>query len=160
MACNGETIWYKGKMIYPEESTAPHPSEDMPENVKEIYIEARGIHNKSPRATAALLRVAIEELVKLSGVKGDLNKAIGKLVKRGMPPEIQRALDVVRVIGNDAVHPTNRMDLKDDKDTVTTLFNLVNLINNFVITQSRQIDELYSHLPKEKKKGIEKRDRG
>jgi len=145
-------------LIFPEECTAPFPPEDMPEKVKEIYIEAREIQNKSPRATAALLRVAIEELVKLSGVKGNLNKAIGKLVKRGMPPDIQKALDVVRVIGNDAVHPANRMDLKDDKETVTLLFNLVNLINNFVISQRRQIDELYSHIPKEKKKGIEKRD--
>jgi len=49
-------------MIHPRKLTAPIPHSDMPDDVKEIYEEARNISDISPRAAAALLRVALEKL--------------------------------------------------------------------------------------------------
>lgn len=49
-------------MIFPSGSNIPMPHTDMPESVKEIYNEAREIASNSPRAAAALLRLALEKL--------------------------------------------------------------------------------------------------
>jgi hypothetical protein len=38
---------------------------------------------------------------------------------------VQQSLDIVRVIGNDAVHP-GQIDLTDDIETATKLFVLIN----------------------------------
>lgn len=57
---------------------------------------------------------------------GNLNAGIGNLVGEGLSPKVQKALDVVRVIGNSAVHP-GQIDVTDDLDTVNQLFRLVNL---------------------------------
>jgi hypothetical protein len=70
---------------------------------------------------------------------------------------VQKALDTVRVIGNEAVHP-GEMDLKDDGAIVGQLFVLLNAIANDMITQPRLRDELYSKLPANKLAGIAARD--
>jgi hypothetical protein len=70
---------------------------------------------------------------------------------------VQKALDAVRVIGNDAVHP-GQIDT-DDPDTVGKLFSLTNLIVEYMITLPKQVDDIYSGLPEEKLKGIEDRDK-
>jgi len=49
-------------MIRPNVSNAPLPHEDMPDDVKEIYEEARQVSVFSQRAAAALLRVSLEKL--------------------------------------------------------------------------------------------------
>jgi hypothetical protein len=75
-----------------------------------------------------------------------------------LPLKIQRSLDIVRVIGNESVHP-GMLDLKDDKKTAAILFSLLNLIVFDRLIQPKQIDELYSKLPPEKLRGIEERDK-
>ena len=89
----------------------------------------------------------------------DLNDCIGALVNRGLNPEIQQALDYVRIVGNNAVHP-GQMDLEDDQQTVTTLFALVNLIGDAMITWKSRIAELYATLPDSTKDAVAKRDSG
>jgi len=66
---------------------------------------------------------------------------------------------VVRVIGNNAVHPGN-IDLKDDKETAIALFSLVNMIVDMMITQPKTVDNLYNSLPEPQKEQIQKRDDG
>ena len=39
--CSNYSVWRKHQMILPQESTAPMPSDDMPDDVKEDYLEAR-----------------------------------------------------------------------------------------------------------------------
>ena len=92
------------------------------------------------------------------GEKGkDLNTDIGNLVKKGLPVQIQQALDIVRVIGNNAVHP-GQIDLKDNQDTATILFQLVNRIVDDRITQPRLTQALFDNLPQSAKGQIQKRD--
>ena len=51
------------------------------------------------------------------------------------------------------------MDLKDDRDTALSLFKLINVIVNEMITQDKEIESLYEGLPEGAKKAIEKRDK-
>jgi hypothetical protein len=87
----------------------------------------------------------------------DLNKDIGSLVKKGLPDQIQKALDVVRVIGNESVHP-GQIDLNDNPATTSKLFELVNIIADKMITEPKEIDKLFDGLPEGKREAIQKRD--
>jgi hypothetical protein len=157
--CKKYSVWQNEKIIYPVFSIAPMPSDDMPEDTKADYLEARLIVNYSPRAACALLRLGLQKLMINLGEKGrDLNTDIKELVAKGLPPRIQKALDSVRVIGNEAVHP-GELDLKDDAETATAIFSLLNMIVDVMITQPKEVDNLYEKLPNGKKEQIVKRDK-
>lgn len=156
--CEGYALWLNQKMIYPEASNAPLPSEDLPAHVKEDFTEARNVVNASPRSAAALLRLALQKLMIELGEEGkNLDDDIGNLVKKGLPEKIQKALDVVRVIGNNAVHP-GQIDLRDDAETAIVLFELLNMIVESQIAQPKRVDEIFGRLPEGAKKHIKKRD--
>lgn len=156
--CRKYTLWKDGNMIFPSSGSAPLPNPDLPEDIKKDYEEARTILTASPRGSAALLRLSIQKLCKHLGEKGkNINEDIGNLVAKGLHPKIQKSLDIVRVIGNDSVHP-GKIDLRDDTNTASKLFLLVNLITEVMITQPKEVDDLFDSLPEDKKKGIEQRD--
>ena len=155
--CGNNTLWVKKIMLYPDTGNAPFPNSEMPESVKKLYIEAASIHTKSPRGAAALLRLAIQILCFELGEPGkNINIDIASLVKKGLPTIVQRSLDIVRVTGNDAVHP-GQIDT-DDSETVSQLFELVNVIIEYMIALPNKVSGLYSKLPKDKIDGINKRD--
>ena len=157
--CNESTIWYDEKIIFPQSLSAEPPNSDLPEEIIDDYNEARAILNLSPRGAAALLRLSIQKLCKHLGQPGNnINSDIQALVALGLPNKVQEALDCVRVIGNEAVHP-GTIDLKDDRDTANQLFKLVNFIVQKMITEPREIDEMYNSLPEDKLKGIKSRDK-
>jgi len=156
--CWESAIWYQSKLVFPSTLIAPLPSTDMPPDVAADFNEAREVLTQSPRSSAALLRLAIQKLCKELGQPGkNLNEDIGALVKAGLPPRIQQALDTVRVIGNNAVHP-GELDLRDDKGTALALFGIVNMIIEVMITHPREMEEIYNKLPVGALKGIAQRD--
>jgi hypothetical protein len=156
--CRDYSFWDDEKLIYPYLSTAPLSSIDLPDEIKEDFDEARVILNQSPRGAAALLRLSIQKLCGFLGESGkDINRDIGSLVKKGLPIRIQQSLDIVRVIGNDAVHP-GQIDLKDNIETATKLFHLINVIVDVMITQPKEIDNIFNSLPENKLEGIKNRD--
>jgi hypothetical protein len=131
-------------MVHPLTVTAPAPNPDIPEDIRADYEEARLIANWSPRGAAALLRLVIQKLCKHLGESGtNINQDIAALVQKGLPLKIQQALDIVRVVGNNAVHP-GQIELKDDPETVGRLFGLINLIADVMISQPKQVDAIYS----------------
>ena len=136
------------------------PNQDMPADVKSDFEEARSILMFSPRGAAALLRLSIQKLCKNLGESGDnINNDIANLVQKGLPEKLQKALDSVRVIGNNAVHP-GIIDLKDDIELAHKLFGFVNIICDVMITQPKLIDEVYDlRIPDNMKKAISKRDK-
>jgi hypothetical protein len=163
--CKRHSVWldgtggYPAKMLFPESLTAPLPNEDLPEECMKDYMEARGIANNSPRGAAALLRLCIQKLaIHLGGDGKNINDDIGALVKNGLPQRIQQALDVVRVVGNNAVHP-GEMVVDDQPKTVHALFGLINLIVDNQITQPKQVGELFSGLPEGARAAVERRDK-
>jgi len=157
--CSGFSVWKNKKLIFPNTGTSPLPNEDMPEDVKADYEEARTILNLSPRGAAALLRLAIQKLcIHLGGKGKDINSDIGQLVKNGLPEKLQKALDSVRVIGNNAVHP-GQIDLKDDIVTANQLFVFINIICDNQISQHKLISQFYDKvIPEGAKNAIDKRD--
>ncbi len=155
--CNETSIWIKNKMYFPDTGNSPFPNPEMPETVKNLYLEAASISNKSPRGAAALLRLAIQVLCKELGESGkNINTDIGKLVEKGLPEIVQQSLDVVRVTGNDAVHP-GQIDT-DNPETVGQLFDLINVIIEYMIALPKKVSGIYSTLPSGKIDGIKKRD--
>lgn len=157
--CNTESIWVGTKLIHPAATQAPPANSDLPEDIKGDYDEASSIVGSSPRGAAALLRLCIQKLCKqLGGTGKNINDDIAQLVTQGLNPKIQKSLDVVRVIGNEAVHP-GTIDLNDRPETAVALFNLVNVIAEAMITQPKMIDALYEALPEDKREHIAKRDK-
>lgn len=158
-SCNNHTIWLGDKMMYPTSGTAPLPNPDMPHDVKQDYEEARSIVTLSPRGAAALLRLSIQKLCKHLGASGEnINSDIATLVANGLPVKLQQALDSVRVVGNNAVHP-GQIDLTDDVDTANKLFVFINIICDNQISQPKQINEFYTEkIPDNLKDAIDKRD--
>ncbi len=49
-------------------------------------------------------------------------------------------------------------NINNDREIANKLFELVNIIANIMITQPREIENLYSTLPEEKLEGIKNRD--
>jgi hypothetical protein len=157
--CKELAIWIRDRLVYPADGEAPPANDDMPADIRRDYDEASSILNLSPRGAAALLRLAIQKLCKELGQPGEnLNRDIGELVKGGLDPRVQKALDTVRVIGNESVHP-GQIDLSDDRATAEALFKLVNLIVEKTISEPKHVEELYASLPPSKVKQIENRDR-
>jgi hypothetical protein len=158
-SCGGIAIWRGDKLIYPLNHVSIQPNEGMPSDIRADFLEANEILDKSPRGAAALLRLCIQKLLIHLGEKGkNINDEIGNLVQKGLDRRIQQALDVVRVVGNGAVHP-GQIDLRDDKPTATKLFGLVNVIVESQITQVRHIEEMFENIvPTTVKAQIEKRD--
>ena len=155
--CGEYSLWLNDSMLYPDCGIAPQPNTDLPEDVKSIYLEAAGISRKSPRGAAALLRLGIQVLCKELGEKGEnINADIKSLVKKGLPQRVQQALDVVRVTGNDAVHP-GQIDV-DDPKVVGTLFDLVNVIAEYMLSMPKRVSEAFSSLPAGALKQIQERD--
>lgn len=157
--CGQYSIWHNGQMLYPENSGIEPPNPDLDEEIQKDYMEAGSIVNKSPRGAAALLRLCVQKLCRQLGETGkDLNEDIASLVRKGLNARIQQALDIVRVIGNEAVHP-GQIDLHDDLETANQLFRLVNFIAYSMLTQPKEIEKLYAGLPDSKKAAIEQRDK-
>lgn len=158
-ACDNVQFWLGETIIYPVSSSIDEPNEDMPQEVKDLYNEARSVFELSPKAGSALLRLGLQKLCKHLGGKGEnINDDIGWLVKQGLPKNIQEALDSIRVIGNNGVHP-GEINLDENKDLAAALFPLMNLIVEKMISDPKKIDEIYKMLPEGAVKAIEKRDK-
>ena len=157
--CGKKILWIDDTYIYPD-IVSEEANPDMPNSVKQLYNEAALISNKSPRAACALLRLAVDTLChELGETDRDIYKNIGALVKKGLPQTVQQALDVVRVVGNKAVHPGQIAFDVDDNATATMLMHLLNMIVTRMLSEPNEINLLYQSLPESTKKSIEDRDK-
>ncbi|MGH6947325.1 MAG: DUF4145 domain-containing protein [Kiloniellales bacterium] len=142
-SCNDVAIWIYSRLVWPQLGAAPLANPDLPGDVRNDYEEASTILDLSPRGAAALLRLGIQKLCKQLGEKGkNIDEDIASLVKKGLDVRVQQALDVVRVIGNNAIHP-GEINLKDDCATAEKLFGLVNLIAEIMISQPKHVEEMF-----------------
>jgi hypothetical protein len=159
-SCHDITIWKHNVILYPPTRYEVEANSDLPDDIRADFEEARSVLELSPRSAAALLRLCIQKLCKYLGEPGkNLNDDIGVLVKKkGLDPRVQKALDIVRVVGNNAVHP-GELDLSDDRETSAKLFELVNRIAFDMITHPKEVDALFAEkLPQGAKDQIAKRD--
>ncbi len=156
--CKDISIWIYDKLVYPRRGEAPPANPDLPDEIRRDYDEASSILDLSPRGAAALIRLCIQKLCKELGQSGDnINADIKALVAGGLDPRVQKALDAVRVIGNNAVHP-GQIDLRDDRVIAESLFRLLNLVAEKMISEPKHVDEVYAALPEDALKAIGIRD--
>jgi|GEM_PF-53865 len=165
-ACSMCAVWVGGDLLIPNFSHDITAPDDLQEKAREYFLEAVSIKSKSPRAAAAMLRLCIEELcVDLCIKKGlfdpnakkpTLDDMIGLLEQEGLNSRVINALDIVRVIGNDAIHG-GKINLNDDTNIVASLFKIIDMICTQMIVEPRQEQELYEILPASKKVGIAQR---
>jgi predicted RNA-binding Zn-ribbon protein involved in translation (DUF1610 family) len=148
-----------GIMIYPDTGGFPHPSPDMPDEVTLDYLEAAGIANKSPRGAAALLRLALQKLCKHLGESGEnINKDIRSLASKGvLSNSVIKVADTIRLTGNNAVHP-GEMSEEDIDEVSLKLFDLLNYIVRYAITEPKELEALYLKTPATKRKAAEEHD--
>lgn len=145
-------------MLVPGEAPVPPAHIEMPEECRPDYEEARSIVARSPRAAAALLRLALQKLMVVLGEKGkNINDDIAGLVGKGLPIQVQQALDFCRVVGNNAVHP-GEIEINDTPEIAHSLFDMMNFIIEDRISRPKQIHALYLQLPEGARKAIEARD--
>lgn len=168
--CNQASLWratfsetngrvVSTQMIYPDISISVIPEIDMPDDVKADFEEAKSVFHKSPKASAALLRLALQKLLMHLGEPGNnINDDIKSLVSQGkLNAAVQRAADTVRITGNNAVHPGVMND--EDIDYIAAkMFDLINFIVKKTITEPREIEEIYNSTPEGARNAITRRD--
>ena len=122
----------------------------MPEDVRRDYMEARAVAPKSPRAAAALLRLALARLMPHVGQPGELlTDDVRALVRqRGVDPRVEQALEALRAVGNGALLP-GQISLEEDEATVQALCGVLNLLVEELIEAPRRRDAVYAALPHE-----------
>jgi len=158
-SCSNYSLWVDKKMVFPRELPIEPPNNDLNEPIKSLYNEAAKIFLDSPKGSTALLRLALQILLKQIGKEGrNINNDIKELVESGLSSKIQKALDLLRVVGNNAVHP-GQIDLDDNSEVALKLFKILNMIADEMITKPKEIDTLYDNVvPEETKNHIAKRD--
>ena len=167
LACQDATLWHGTNIIWPaRELVGPAPAADLPTPVRELYEEGRRVAAVSRRAGAALLRAALEQLVKeLVPGPGTLNVKIGKL-QGDVSPRLGRALDVLRDAGNGVLHdgvPEGVAamviaEAAQESEVFDYLCGVVNRLAEEAITAPRVDDELYGKLPESVRKAAEQRN--
>lgn len=166
--CQGESVWMDGatlsstqrsNLIFPYDVSAQAAHECLPDACKPDFEEAREICGRSPRGAAALLRLCLQKLLGHIGGTGEhIDTDIKTLVARGLDAHVQQALDVIRVTGNNAVHPLE-MNLEDDHDSVLVLFEMINFIVEERISRPLKTQDRFANLPEKARLAIEKRDK-
>jgi len=156
--CSKIAVWTEANMIFPRKMTVALPNPDLQDDIKRDYLEASSVLGDSPRAAAALLRLALQKLCKQLGEKGEnINDDIKSLVAKGLNPLVQKSLDALRITGNNAVHP-GEINLTEDPARVVKLFELINFIASKMITEPKEIEGFYSQLPESALEAVRRRD--
>lgn len=136
-------------------------NEGMPKNVREVCEEASLVLGTSPRASCALLRLALQELIKYlkeniseySELKGgNLCDDICGVVNVGnfnqlQKDKLQKAMDSIRLIGNNAVHPSE-LNINDNLEIARTLFDMINFIVKEVVVKPKEFEKKLEEVQK------------
>ena len=152
--CKLPSYWLEGvdelepRRLWPLKLGGPPPHKGMPEDVRRDYMEARAIAQTSPRAAAALLRLALEKLTPHVGQRGELpTTSVRALVQRkGVDPRVELALEALRAVGDGAI-PPGQISVHDDEATVQALCGVLNLLVEELIEAPRRRDAIYASLP-------------
>ena len=159
-SCNNISVWIDQEIVYPRKISVNMPNEDLSEEIKSLYNEAATIYMDSPKGATALLRLALQMLLKQIGKEGkNINNDIQELVSEGLSPKIQQALDLLRVVGNNAVHP-GQINFDDNSGIALKLFHILNFIADELITKPKELDRLYNEIiPESTRAHINTRDK-
>ena len=79
-------------------------------------------------------------------------------MRKGYLKKCNKLLMLLGVVGNKAVHPGVIAFDVDDANTAKSLMRLINMIGQSMITDPKEIEDMYNQLPESAKESIEKRD--
>jgi hypothetical protein len=77
----------------------------------------------------------------------NITEDVARFVEDGLPAQLQQALEYLGVIGDCPVEP-EVIHTEDKRDETTALFEIFNLIVEYMITKKKQMKTLYNKLPK------------
>lgn len=165
LKCGKTAVWHQAAnqtwvLVWPRKNIfGPTPHPDMPEEVREVFEEARSIASNSPRAAAALLRLAAEQLVSAKTEQGiKLNVGIERLAQeQRISPTAQQFADSLRLLGNDTVHAVSEIQDHAPQETIETAFDFLNKLVDDLITGPKQAEGMLQKFPERKRAGIEQR---
>lgn len=156
-SCDEVSIWLQDRLVYPVSGPLGAASKDMPETVTELYDEASAVFSTSPKAAAALLRLALQHLMIELGEKGkNIHEDINSLIDKGLDESVSKIMHALRIIGNESVHP-GTISVDDDPEMAEGLFDILNQVVEEMITRPRKREELWNKLPQSKKAPVEKK---
>lgn len=113
----------------------------MPFEVRRVYFEAKCVFDASPRAAAALIRLAFRVYCNGGGVVRECSAHdVSHINKPGLPEDLRKMLFELRVIGENAAAPGQIMS--DDREMAIKLFES---LNHFVDFSNIDKDTRYSH---------------
>ena len=95
-------------LVRPKVANRPTPPKEVPEKFASDYREAALVVEDSPKASAALSRRCLQNLLREhAGIKkADLSKEINEVLASGrLPSYLADSIDAIRNIGNFAAHP-------------------------------------------------------
>lgn len=156
--CGYLSFWYLKKLAWPLNSLIEAPIDEIPEDIKILYNEARSFIELSPKGSCAIIRLALQKLCnRLAGQdeKKKIDGAIKKLVENGLPKLLQKAMDSIRIIGDETVHP-GQINIDDNREFAVAMFRMMNIIVKKIILEPKEIDDLYQLMPENKKEEIRK----
>ena len=96
------------QLVLPKAASRPMPPTEVPERIRNDYVEACVVLDDSSKASAALSRRLLQDILRTAAnvTHADLYKEIQEVIDRGnLPTHIAESLDAVRNIGNFAAHP-------------------------------------------------------
>lgn len=158
----GEKGKYEVIRLFPRDmgDQLPLPNEDMPENCAATYKEAAAVFSVSPRASAGLMRLCLQQFCQELEIQGKtLDEQIGQLVRAGVPTFVQQYMDVCRYVGNSSVHPSVEINVNEKSEVARGLFGAMNIIVENLVSIPKRASEAYAALPANMKTHIEKRDK-
>src|SRR3989344_752994 len=104
-SCAKNVIFWEHQMVYPLGSSRSQCPKEVPQDIAKDYSEACLVENLSPKATAALTRTCLQNMLRKQGITpGDLSDEIEEAMK-SLPSHLSEAIDAIRNIGNFASHP-------------------------------------------------------
>ena len=144
--CGEPIIWVNGKLVFPL-LKGVKPNVDMPEQVKQIFIESQDVLSSPPRAACMLSRLCLEELLNTvdeSNKKKKLYEKIDNVAPEGSV--LKRVLTACRLTGNKFIHDGTFDALKEcdmtPEQLASALAAFINLATEQLISIPKQAEKL------------------
>ncbi|NCP89214.1 MAG: DUF4145 domain-containing protein [Flavobacteriales bacterium] len=134
---NLQNIWFPGQMF-------GRSVKNVPENLNELYEEARKCHKENCFTASVLLcRKMLMNIGVEQGAKENLSfiKYVDFLSEKGfIPPNGKKWVDHIRKKGNEATHEIKKMSESDSKDLITFTEMLLMFLYEFPSMVSDEIE--------------------
>lgn len=140
------------RLIYPFNSSIDiEPNDDMENEDKALFNEARDIFDRSPKASGALLRSVLESILRKHFSEKHSDHTLGKIlkdqdVKDILGEDILKLCEAIKLVGNESSHSALLIYKDEDKRDVKLLFELINLVVDEIISKPTKKQKLLDNV--------------